>query len=314
MQDPNYVEPKFYAAVIPINAKGEVLLGHRTEDGLWTTPAGGGDPGETPIECAIREAKEEALLEILPDQLEWMYTNTTPNGKPIDCYLFRCGQDYTSPEIDPDKEVKEWRWFHPSEFPKGLDKKENDIKRDTILDALLKFHYLGSSISKSLEQFILQLLDTAPELEASLRKSVIQMATHSEGSDLDTADFAITNTYVDSYWLNKIKVGMENFQHGDVPIEFELDQGLLFLTKVNDGQFSGYFKKRTLVDGYGEELWDTANVRIEKQTIPTLIQLLTAKGWISPKRVKEEPLVSKTSYSDLEYKIKILELLEKITS
>lgn len=59
------------------NSKGEILLQLRAKDkdcfpGLWDiSVAGHTDSGETPIESAVREVKEEIGLDITPKQLEF---------------------------------------------------------------------------------------------------------------------------------------------------------------------------------------------------------------------------------------------------
>lgn len=132
----------FYSVVIPISPKGEVLMGKRLEDGIWTTPAGGSEGAESPIDCAIREAKEEALLEIVPNQLEFLTEKIARNGRSVWCFLFRCKQQYTTPEHDPDEEVKQWLWIDPIDFPLEFFNAKHKERRETIMWALKKFYDL----------------------------------------------------------------------------------------------------------------------------------------------------------------------------
>ena len=39
--------------------------------GYWDLPGGGIEPGETPLQCVLRETKEELTLEIAPDLVIW---------------------------------------------------------------------------------------------------------------------------------------------------------------------------------------------------------------------------------------------------
>jgi 8-oxo-dGTP diphosphatase len=52
---------------IVIRRKDEILLVRRRNvhgDGSWSTPGGHLDPGESPEECAVREAREETGVEV----------------------------------------------------------------------------------------------------------------------------------------------------------------------------------------------------------------------------------------------------------
>jgi ADP-ribose pyrophosphatase YjhB (NUDIX family) len=73
-------------AVLPADEAGRVLLawqaGHRTG---WSTVGGAVDPGESPAEAAVREAREEIGVEIRLDRLLDVlggpdYEVTYPNG------------------------------------------------------------------------------------------------------------------------------------------------------------------------------------------------------------------------------------------
>jgi 8-oxo-dGTP diphosphatase len=138
-------ESNYYVAVVPINPLGQVLMAKRKEDGIWTTPAGGADLGETPEEAAVRECWEEANLVVLPEQLESIGVKEAPNGKPVHCFLFRCSQISTEVKSDPDREVNEWLWRDPRNFPKGLSSEKNKNRLETINHAMLKFMGLKKS-------------------------------------------------------------------------------------------------------------------------------------------------------------------------
>lgn len=51
-----------------VNGAGQLLLCHVTGTAKWDIPKGMQDPGETPIETAIRELKEEAGLVFDPSE------------------------------------------------------------------------------------------------------------------------------------------------------------------------------------------------------------------------------------------------------
>jgi hypothetical protein len=104
--------------------------------------------------------------------------------------------------------------------------------------------------------------------------------------------------HCDQAWLERIYQGMEGYQYGDVPREFMLDKGKLFLSKVDDGVYSGFFRRiEEVEDGQLEE---NAKVRIERQTLPTLVTFLTAKEWIMPAGPQVEE-ADNSSMKDQEY-------------
>jgi ADP-ribose pyrophosphatase YjhB (NUDIX family) len=111
------------AAVLPADAEGRVLLAWQAEGGHgWSTVGGAVDPGESPAEAAIREAREEIgvevrlgrLLDVLggPD-----YEVTYPNG---DRATYVCAV-YEATIIDgeptpSDGELSKVAWFTREEL------------------------------------------------------------------------------------------------------------------------------------------------------------------------------------------------------
>ncbi len=154
-------ESPFYVGLVVINsASGEVLLGKRLEDGIYTGPGGSGNQGETPKQAIIREAFEEAGLELIPEALTELPTLTAGNGKQIFTFLYVipptiCHHDMnvvpagilnrpkTFPNLDPDCEVAEWLWIKPEEFKPEMKKDGN--RHQTILNGLMKFKGLVKS-------------------------------------------------------------------------------------------------------------------------------------------------------------------------
>lgn len=136
---------KFYSAVVPINMFEEVLIGKRKEDGIWTTPAGGANPGESPEDCAVRECFEEAGLLVDKDRLELIKVKTAPNGKPVHCFLYRTNQTNVHTAHDPDQEVAKWKWVSAFKLPKALTRKKNVNRLETINEAFMKYYGLTKS-------------------------------------------------------------------------------------------------------------------------------------------------------------------------
>ena len=81
------------AGVIVINERGEVLLGHATYQPHWDIFKGGIDAGETPLEAAIREMREESGLSIqAADLVEIGEIRFSPK-KDLHLYMMRVQSD-----------------------------------------------------------------------------------------------------------------------------------------------------------------------------------------------------------------------------
>src|SRR5215204_2791562 len=70
-------------SAIVINDRGEVLLHRSSDDGKWYTIGGAIDPGEDAADAAVREAREETGLLVVPERIIGVYTSPEivyPNG------------------------------------------------------------------------------------------------------------------------------------------------------------------------------------------------------------------------------------------
>lgn len=89
------------ASYIILRRGDEVLLLRRKNtgwrDGEYTMPAGHVETGESPLTCAIREAKEEAGVTIKPENIELMHIQNYP------------AEDMTEDRVDFIFEASEWR-------------------------------------------------------------------------------------------------------------------------------------------------------------------------------------------------------------
>ncbi len=127
MKKTKEIPSSFYAFALIVNEKDEILIGQRTDNGIWTTPGGGNNPGETPKDTIKRELFEETGL-ALYDFYE-MQSSLTPNGKPVFYFQARVNPndkylDQLTAKMDPDKEVKEWIWIHPKDMTEDMKKDE----------------------------------------------------------------------------------------------------------------------------------------------------------------------------------------------
>lgn len=69
----NSIVPSVTAVVT--NDAGELLLVHKTDNGLWALPGGGMDPGESITQAAVRETKEETGMDVAVTGVVGLYTN-----------------------------------------------------------------------------------------------------------------------------------------------------------------------------------------------------------------------------------------------
>jgi 8-oxo-dGTP pyrophosphatase MutT (NUDIX family) len=72
--------------ILVFNGRGELLLGHATGAAHWDIPKGVAEPGESPLEAALREASEEMGLCLAPNQLTDLGRRPYRPGK--DLHLF----------------------------------------------------------------------------------------------------------------------------------------------------------------------------------------------------------------------------------
>ncbi len=85
--------------LLVINERSELLVGHSTGNEHWDLPKGLIDPGERPIDCALRETSEEFGLSFDPRNLHDLGRQRYYRGK--DLHLFAVGVD--SREIRPEE-------------------------------------------------------------------------------------------------------------------------------------------------------------------------------------------------------------------
>lgn len=251
----------FYVGICVISA-GSILLGKRREDGIWTSPGGGGEPDESPSQTAIREAWEEANLPLREEELKELAPTKARDGKPIHLFFVELPEkdrrlfDIHS-KNDPDEETPGWHWFNPRDIH-GLKMDPN--RKETVMRGLMKYHGLSKAIASNPTAAI----------------------------DFDTTDLA-TEELVSGgdSWVGQLDLLMEHCDFGDIPREMELPEyRKLYLSKVDDGIYSGFVKNSDPESGsYGETLF-----RIEKMTLPALVQALKGKEYLPrTERVEETP-------------------------
>jgi 8-oxo-dGTP pyrophosphatase MutT (NUDIX family) len=119
----------FSAAIYP-RYKGRALLIRHTRLGVWLPPGGEMEPGETPLEAAARELREETGLSgrfprtsdvdgVPPGFLGYEEHPAGTKGMHMN-FVFAC--DVDSDQIIPCAEFTEWRWV---DSMSGLDSPRN---------------------------------------------------------------------------------------------------------------------------------------------------------------------------------------------
>lgn len=110
-----YLDPKVAVGTIITGADGHIVLVKRAIEpgyGKWVFPGGYVDRGEEVLLAAIREAREEAGLDIRIDRLIGIYSYA--GRTPI---IIVYAATATGGELAVDEEGLEARWFEPDAIP-----------------------------------------------------------------------------------------------------------------------------------------------------------------------------------------------------
>jgi ADP-ribose pyrophosphatase YjhB (NUDIX family) len=111
-----YAQPHPGGEAICFDREGRVLLGRRRSDpraGLWDIPGGFIREDELPVDGMRREVEEETGQ--VPEPLELLGMWNEPYfGRVVLCMTWLARID---PDVHPDDDVTELRWFAPDEIP-----------------------------------------------------------------------------------------------------------------------------------------------------------------------------------------------------
>jgi 8-oxo-dGTP diphosphatase len=108
------------------DAKRRLLLVQQRDSGLWSTPGGMIEPGETPADAVVREVWEETGLRVTAEQVAAVYGGAGfdvryPNGDEVQYVIvaFRCAVAGGSPRADMDEtlEARFWSEREAGELP-----------------------------------------------------------------------------------------------------------------------------------------------------------------------------------------------------
>ena len=135
-----------------INKKGAILLQERspmkkTSPNMWTTSVSGHlSAGDSSIEGAIRELKEEIGIEAKPEELKYLFTvseevikeNNIKDREHIDVYVLHADINIDK-LILQEEEVSKVKWFSFTEFEKMVNNHDkNLVKHDEIHEKIIK--------------------------------------------------------------------------------------------------------------------------------------------------------------------------------
>ena len=167
----------------------------------------------------------------------------------------------------------------PEKFKKVVD----DVT--TVMDKIFN----NRAIQKALQEL---------DLYETLKKNVI--STDDQGSATETGDYGNDLYHNAGHPLmDQIKDALEGHMYGVDPVEIMIGPDRkLVAVKTDEGVYSGHVKR--IKDGEEENI-----LKIEKQTLPTLLQMLKIKEIIEPKTEPKKKMNS-------DYKMKVLELLTKL--
>ncbi len=101
--------------------------------GRWNQPAGHLDPGETLLECAVREAREESGYVVELTALQAIYNETTADRQRIN-FCFHARPIGEAEPVDP-AEILATRWFTAEELQRlSDDQLRHQIAKQRIAD------------------------------------------------------------------------------------------------------------------------------------------------------------------------------------
>ncbi|MFJ4777754.1 NUDIX hydrolase [Streptomyces sp. NPDC088762] len=106
---------------IVLDERGRVLLGRRSDTGLWSVVGGIAEPGEQPAETAVREVYEETAVRCVPERVvlvQMLEPTVYPNGDvcQFQDITFRCRATGGEARAN-DSESLEVAWFEVDALP-----------------------------------------------------------------------------------------------------------------------------------------------------------------------------------------------------
>jgi ADP-ribose pyrophosphatase YjhB (NUDIX family) len=115
------------SAIPPLSAVGVVieegrilLVRHAYANRRWALPGGAVEPGETPLEAAVRETSEEVGARLLVERELAVYTFVDADGEVVQLGHAYLGSLGGKPSIQDRDEIEDIRWFDAGALPRPL--------------------------------------------------------------------------------------------------------------------------------------------------------------------------------------------------
>ncbi len=106
------------AAAAIFDGEGNVLLVHHTYGPLnWELPGGASEPGESIVDTALRELREETGLEAEAELLTGIYYDGENDAHH---YVFRCQVDDSKRPSPQSEEIDDCRYWPAAQLPRPL--------------------------------------------------------------------------------------------------------------------------------------------------------------------------------------------------
>jgi 8-oxo-dGTP diphosphatase len=120
------------AAAVVIDRRGALLVKQNYGARRWSLPGGAIEPGEWPAEAAVREAREEAVLDLEIAALLGLYQFTYRSGRRPWLGFAFLGTMRGQPSVPDSGEIAEIGWFDPRTLPDPV----TNFARVAIADAV----------------------------------------------------------------------------------------------------------------------------------------------------------------------------------
>jgi 8-oxo-dGTP diphosphatase len=133
---------KFASLCIIVNKNNEIFLARRSKDDDFypdhlSIIGGGTDKGETPMECVIREVKEESNIILDSDKVKFAFSKLSGNNTLVSIYVAEYPEDS---KIILSPEHSEYTWKTSPE----INELGDDVVKDLYSDIVKAFEKIDS--------------------------------------------------------------------------------------------------------------------------------------------------------------------------